>query len=173
MFLRNYVTLIRGKKKPEGWLTMFIHTRIRLFCELHRAQRWLTHEDFMSKWLKDEMNQLEIVGIEPREKVECVWSSADAQGNTFKDAAVFHMMPCAARTQYCTEIHLMVHPDTARFGLSKGAVVELDHEAVEGWRKSALGYWKQALESLRQCVNGDWVIEDRDLNRSVLLKSRL
>lgn len=127
----------------------------------------------MSKWLKDEMNQLEIVGMEPREKVECFWSSADDQGNTFKDAVVFHMMPCAARTQYCTEIHLMVHPDTARFGLSKGAAVELDHEAVEVWRKSALGYWKQALESLRECVNGDWVIEDRDLNRSVLLKSRL
>jgi len=152
---------------------MFIHTRIRLFCELHRAQRWLTHEDFLVKWLKDDMTQLEIAGVEPREKVECFWSFADDQGNTFKDAVAFHLMPCAARTQYCTEIHLMVHPDTARFELTMGAAAELDHEAVESWRKSALDYWKQRLESLRQCVNGDWVIEDRDLNRSVLLKSRV
>jgi|GEM_PF-3107169 len=173
MFLRNYVTLIRGKKKPEGWLTMFIHTRTRLFCELHRAQRWLTHEDFVGKWLKEEMNQLEIVGIEPREKVECFWRSIDDQGNTFKDSAVFHMMPCGERTQYCTEIHLMVHPDTARFGMRSVAADEPGHEPVEAWRKSALDCWKQRLESLRQCVNGDWVIEDRDLNRSVLLKSRL
>lgn len=152
---------------------MFVHTRIRLFCELHRAQRWLTHEDFLVKWLKDDMTQLEIAGVEPREKVECFWSFADDQGNTFKDAVVFHLMPCAARTQYCTEIHLMVHPNTARFGLTMGAAAELDHEAVESWRKSALDFWKQRLESLRQCVNGDWVIEDRDLNRGVLLKSRV
>lgn len=173
MFLRNYVTLIRGKKKPEGWLTMFIHTRTRLFCELHRAQRWLTQEDFIGKWLKEEMNQLEIVDIEPREKVECFWRSIDDQGNTFRDSVVFHMMPCGERTQYCTEIHLMVHPDTSRFGLRPEAADESEPEPFEAWRKSALDCWKQRLESLRQCVNGDWVIEDRDLNRSVLLKSRL
>lgn len=173
MLLRNYVTLIKGKKKLEGWLTMFIHTRVRLFCELHRAQRWLTHEDFMGKWLMEEMNQLEIVDVEPREKVECLWTSMDDQSNTFKDAAVFHMMLCGARTQYCTEIHLMVHPDTKRFGMRPGDAAEPDREVAEVWRKSALDDWKRRLESLRQCVNGDWVIEDRDLNRSVLLKSRL
>jgi len=152
---------------------MFIHTRIRLFCELHRAQRWLTHEDFMARWLKDEMNQLEITDIEPREKIVGFWNSMDDQGNSLKDPVEFHLMTCASKTQYCSEIHLVVHPDPARFGQRLGGMNEPEHQKIEAWRQAALVIWKQRLESLRQCVNGDWVIEDRDLNRGVLLKSRV
>lgn len=168
-----YGTLIRGKMKPEGWLTMFIHTRIRLFCELHRAQRWLTHEDFLVKWLKEEMNQLEITDTLPREKVEGFWKSLDVQGNLVKDRLEFHMMPCASRTQYCTEIHLVVYPDPGQFGLTEADTGGPSGEVLEVWRHSTMEMWKRRLESLRLCVNGDWVIEDRDLNRGVLLRSRL
>lgn len=152
---------------------MFIHTRTRLFCELHRAERWLTHKDFLVKWLKEDTEKLEIIDIETREKIEAFWKTLDENDNQIKDRVVFHLMPCASRTQYCTEIHVVVHPDSARFGVLAEELGSLETEVFEDWRKTAQRLWKQRLEALRECVNGDWVIEDKDLTRAVLLRSRL
>lgn len=152
---------------------MFIHTRTRLFCELHRAERWLTREDFLVKWLNEEKAKLEIIDVETREKVEAVWKTLDDKGNEIKDRVVFHLMPCASRTQYCTEVHVVVHPDPGLFGVVAEEMGSLEPEVFSSWKDSAMKTWKQRLEALRECVNGDWVIEDRDLTRPALLRSRL
>ena len=137
---------------------MFIHTRTRLFCELHRAERWLTHQDFLVQWLKEDAAKLEIIDIETREKIEAVWKTLDGNDNEIKDRVVFHVV---------------VHPDSVRFGVLAEELGSLEPAAFGDWREMAQKLWKQRLEALRGCVNGDWVIEDKDLTRAVLLRSRL
>ena len=152
---------------------MLIHARTRLFCELHRAQRWLTQQDFLMKWLMEETDHYEIVEVESRERVEILWSTRDASSKTFRDRVVLHMMLCASRTQYCTEIHVVAYPDSERFHQEVQGDPASETARIHQWQADTLAQWKRRLENLRKCVNGDWVIEDRDLNRSVLLKSRL
>jgi hypothetical protein len=145
---------------------MFIHDRTRLFCELHRAQKWLTQDDFLTQWLPGVPDNFEVTDIQPREKVVAVWKTIGKEGLLITERLEFHMMPCASRTQYCTEIHLMIFPDPRE-------VSDQEDEGRQYWRRATALFWKDRLEALRRCVNGDWVIEDKDLNRSILLRSRL
>lgn len=79
-----------------------------------------------------------------------LWRFGD---NISKDVTFeFHFMQCAQNTEYCTEIHLLIKADES----PESNIVE---------RADAI------LESIRFKINRSWVIEDRDLNSS-LLKTR-
>ncbi|MDO9591891.1 MAG: hypothetical protein Q7I98_01715 [Erysipelotrichaceae bacterium] len=145
---------------------MFTHFKVRLFCELSRAERWLTEPDMLNRWLKEDADSYEIQMVQRREKVAARWNPAELSAKKCGEHLEFNLMQCATRTLYCSEIHLMVYPQVE--GSSNQSPADVD-----AWRTETKAYWTSRLEALRVCVNGDWVIEDRDLTRSILKGSRI
>jgi hypothetical protein len=145
---------------------MFTHFKVRLFCELSRAERWLTEPDMLNRWLKEDTVSFEVQMVQRREKVVAQWNSVEGNMEKCCGRLEFNLMQCATRTLYCTEIHLMVYPQFE--GVSTQNPADL-----EAWRAETKTHWSSRLEALRACVNGDWVIEDRDLTRSILKGSRI
>lgn len=144
---------------------MFIHLKVRLFCELIRTEQWLTTADKMKCWLDGDVDSLKVIEVTRREKVTAVWADLSEDLDR-QDRIEFHLMNCADRTLYCSEVHLMVYPDASR-------QLKASSPECEQWRSENKASWEARLEKLRKCINKDWVIEDRDLTRSILKGSRL
>jgi len=131
----------------------FIRVSTRLYCDIYEAYRALTADRRLVKYfnLEDECLyvgerelQINISQKEPYQKVE--WTIVNEGVK-----ATFHIMQCTAKTEYCTEVHLMLHKQNT--GLTE--------PEVEKWR--LIG--RDLLEVLREHYNKDWVISDEDLNR--------
>jgi hypothetical protein len=67
----------------------------------------------------------------------------------------FNMMKCTSKTEYCTEVHLIV-------ATLDGTALSDDVE--KAWKAKAA----QLIEQLRAHYNKDWVILDADLSLSQL-----
>lgn len=63
-------------------------------------------------------------------------------------------MKCTSLTEYCSEIHVM-----------QSGFDETPED--EGLRDAYSALWQEKLDSLRRLVNGNWIIEDRDLTMDV------
>ena len=162
----------------------FVHESVRLSCDLNRAMRMFLIQSLAEKWLGDvkienkiggtfqfkmiiDQNEIEIEDaeilekkierfIKIRVKVPKQFENFFLEENSIIE---INFMQGTSRTEFCTEIHL----------LQKG----FKDEESDKIRYDFGMYWANKLELLRQEINGDWVIEDRDLNRSYLMGGRL
>ena len=131
----------------------FIRVSTRLYCDIYEAYRALTADRRLVKYFNLEDKCLYIgetklqVNISEKEPYQKVAWSIENEGVT----AIFHIMQCAVKTEYCTEVHLMIHKQNQN----------LTEPEVEKWR--LIG--EALLEVLREQYNKDWVITDEDLNR--------
>lgn len=130
----------------------FVRVSTRLFCDIFEAFRGLTKDSRRSVWAGKVDDQL-VVGDQSLRMVEVseiqnqkvVWSLPE-KGIKM----TFNIMQCAAKTEYCTEIHLMVENEEGPIETSE----------IKGLTQ--LG--EALLEQLRQHYNKDWVILDTDLH---------
>jgi len=131
----------------------FVRVSTRLYCDIYEIYRTLTMEKRLTKhfnwadgYLKiDETRiQANISEKEPYQKV--VWSM---EKGVF--SATFNIMQCTSKTEYCTEVHLMLKKENQ-------TLTELE---ANQWR--LIG--EVVLEMLREHYNKDWVITDEDLSR--------
>jgi hypothetical protein len=135
----------------------FLRVSTRLFCDVYEAFRGLTKDSRMTAWagktgqtvrIGENEFEMTIVSEVPYERVEWVLPNEALR-------LTFNMMKCTSKTEYCTEVHLIVAP-------LDGEVLS---DAVEkDWKTSA----PQLLEQLRAHYNKDWVILDSDLSLSQL-----
>lgn len=156
-------------------MSRFLHTSIRLNCDLRKAYRLFTVNAELEKWFAKELvgniseNQ-SISGYFPEYdqkfenlKFESVISKETIQfrfpvqltdqvsiSDTQEFTVEIKFMQCTSETEYCTEIHLMQH------GFK-------DSDESTEIRNIYLEFWKKKLENLRQMVNDNWVIQDSEL----------
>ncbi|MBF4695660.1 hypothetical protein ISU02_21405 [Fusibacter sp. Q10-2] len=149
--------------------------KTRLNCDLFEGYRCLTRKDKMEKWgavfredhfevetasglLCAELSQLGDLNesVEP-----VVWSGSIEITPINSDSSqkfiqpckfVFYRMNCIQKTEYCTEIHLIVEP-AGEVILPESVIREIG----EG-----------LLDLIRKKYNKDWIILDSDLNASIL-----
>ncbi|MBS7527271.1 hypothetical protein KHM83_11320 [Fusibacter paucivorans] len=135
----------------------FLRVSTRLFCDVYEAFRGLTKDSRMTAWAGKSEAIVRIGEIEfkmsidlevPNERVEWVLPDEGLR-------LTFNMMKCTSKTEYCTEVHLVV--------------ASLDGEALSDevgkvWQRNA----NQLMEQLRAHYNKDWVILDTDLSLSQL-----
>lgn len=162
----------------------FIHKSVRLSCDINRAMRMFLIESNAEKWLGNvaienkvggnflfdlqigdeilSLKQSKIIAKEFEKLIRInmcmpeVIKGAFVEGDSILE---LNFMQGASRTEYCTEIHL----------IQKNFKSESGEEIRHGFEV----FWTNKLEQLRELINGDWVIEDRDLNRSILMGARL
>lgn len=120
----------------------FLRHQTRIMSDVYRAYRFLTVPEAIKKWCTW---SYEILERTPYEHV--VWRVTGSEGIMINLS--FHLMKCASKTEYCTEIHVIT--------TAEGATLEDYKEEV-----------KQLLECLRFYFNKTWVILDTDLTASQL-----
>ncbi len=120
----------------------FLRHQTRIMADVYRAYRFLTVPEAVGKWCKRSYEVLERM---PYEQV--IWRVTGSDGVTL--SLSFHLMKCASKTEYCTEIHVVTTTDAAN---------------LEGYKDEV----EQLLEMLRVYFNKTWVILDTDLTASQL-----
>lgn len=153
----------------------FVRMKTRLNCDLFESYRSLTRKDKMEKWgavfQEDHFEVKTACGIlsatlsetgDLNESVEpVVWSGSIQIESTSSESQTeilqpcrfnFYRMNCIQKTEYCTEIHLVVEP-VGDVILSESILSEIG----EG-----------ILDLIRKRYNNDWVILDSDLNAGIL-----
>ncbi|HAS74653.1 MAG TPA: hypothetical protein DCS67_10960 [Clostridiales bacterium UBA8960] len=129
----------------------FIRLQTRLNTDVYGAYRSLTNPEKIVKWLGHE--HVDLVG-DPFQSV--IWQNYGTEANAQK--LEFFLMKCASKTEYCTEVHLLI-----KFS----APMACTDQAYEKINNTSL----QLLEALRKHFNKDWVIQDRDLTAGVFRQS--
>jgi len=163
-------------------MSKFIHVSTRLYCDLNAAQRMFLIGAKLEKWLctkaevENKTNGKFDVLIDTKSgswdtagsvivekeyerliKIRMKLPERFAVGFVSDEASVveINFMQGTSRTEYCTEVHL----------IHRGFE---DSDEGEKAREGLKELWEEALEKLRAEINGDWVIEDRDLTQSCL-----
>lgn len=126
----------------------FVRLSTRLHTDIYEAYRYLSRADKIEKWLG--MINPDVTG-EPYQKV--VWHLQETNVTL-----EFYLMKCAVKTEYCTEVNLLV-----RFTTS--TQIHDSHREVDNHKYALI------LESLRKYINKDWVIQDKDLTAGVFRQS--
>ncbi|MDH8679621.1 hypothetical protein QE109_15785 [Fusibacter bizertensis] len=129
----------------------FLRFQVRLNTDIYNAYRSLVNIEKILKWT--EVRASSITGV-PYSQVS--WEFEDALDYEF------NIMQCAVKTEYCTEIHMLIKLDA--INSSKFNEVE----ALDDFIKSESAKANALLESLRKHFNKDWVIQDRDLTAGIL-----
>lgn len=158
------------KKRNNG---QWIHKSIRLSCDIARAYRFFTRKDVLEKSsghvanidLKKEgsytisdkdgewSNRGTVIFSFEREKhLFILWKDSLFPKEVYK--ANFYFMPCRSDTEYCTEIHLV-------FCNENRPLTQEENTCFS----NRFGNW---MEDIRKHVNGDWIIQDKDLSLSWL-----
>ncbi|MDW7660240.1 MAG: hypothetical protein SCL54_02315 [Bacillota bacterium] len=127
---------------------MFIRRKTRLNTDVINALRMLSSIERIQKWTKDIPDH-----IEKTNDNHVVWKYDDFDKQ--KLIYEFYLMQCTEQTEYCTEIQLLLK-----------AVDEQEPPNDSGIQKA-----ERVLEDIRFKFNQSWIIEDKDLNSS-LLKTR-
>lgn len=153
----------------------FVKMKTRLNCDLFETYRSLTRKDKMEKWgaiYQEDLFEIRFTcGILRAQIAQAgdlndivipvVWEgllnglkvNADGQEEiNQKCRLTFYRMNCIGKTEYCSEVHLMVEP----IGNS-----EIDEALFD-----QMGQY--ILDQIRKRYNKDWVILDSDLNASIL-----
>lgn len=163
---------------------MFLHQSVRLACDLNRAMALFTRESLVEKWL-DHPKIVNKVGGQysfdltidnqpmtltgkivkktfEKQVVVALESTENQLAQWFANGIILevNLMMSASRTEYCTDVHL----------IQRGFE---DDENGHKARDKFIGFWQEKLEVLRQEINGDWVIDDKELSYSSLMGSRL
>lgn len=127
---------------------MFVRRKTRLNTDVINAVRMLSYTQHIQKWTINIPIQIEKIN-----ENLILWYFRDDESNklTFE----FHLMQCAQNTEYCTEIHLLLRKDDLNISPSLSSIEKAE----------------KILEDLRVKFNQSWIIEDKDLNSS-LLKTR-
>ncbi|MCD4713280.1 MAG: hypothetical protein K8R73_08365 [Clostridiales bacterium] len=127
---------------------MFIRRKTRLNTDVINALRMLSSIERIQKWTTDIPEH-----IEKMTDNHVVWKydDFDKQSIIFE----FYLMQCTQKTEYCTEIQLLLKT--------------IDEK--EPPNESATHKAESVLENIRFKFNQSWIIEDKDLNSS-LLKTR-
>lgn len=127
---------------------MFIRRKTRLNTDVINAVRMLSSSERVQKWTTNIPNYIDRVNDNL-----VIWRFDDSKlkGLVFE----FHLMQCTQKTEYCTEIQLLLKSED-----SNGSPDESSIEKAE-----------IILEDIRIKFNQSWIIEDKDLNSS-LLKTR-
>lgn len=154
----------------------FLHQSVRLHTDIDRAWRYFCQPDHMERWMAESVEAdsdtplltLQGVGTEvpawswevvfQKKRQHLICRCPDVLGNNPERLLELevHLMMCTARTEYCTEVHLLFKC----FG--SGA-------AEEALRDRYSAFWSERLERLRHKTNGDWIIQDQDLTLSTLM----
>ncbi len=127
---------------------MFIRRKTRLNTDVINTLSMLSSAEHIQNWTTHMPAQIEIVNDN---LVTWRYGGDDEMDLTFE----FHLMQCAENTEYCTEIHLLLKTVESMGTLNKNII-----ERAE-----------KILEAIRYKFNRSWIIEDKDLNSS-LLKTR-
>ena len=130
----------------------FLRFQTRINTDIYDAFRFLTKNDKISKW-----TQLRAENMEQTPYTQVVWQFNDAPDYEF------NIMKCAVKTEYCTEIHMIVKFDKA-YNLTEKEVFD-EVINIESAKAIAL------LESLRKHFNKEWTIRDQDLTAGILRSS--
>jgi len=161
-------------------MSRFLHTSMRLNSDLRKAYRLFTLTEELEKWfakeikgsladneplsgtfteLKLQFDNLTVESTVPKEFIKFKFPVLLTDQVSLELANEFlveiKFMQCTTDTEYCTEIHLMQHG----FG---------DTEESTQIREIYLNFWKTKLETLREMVNGSWVIKDSELTLKCL-----
>lgn len=127
----------------------FIRLETRIYTDINNGYRYLTNPSKIEKWTQKKPNK-----TEQEQFSWVVWHFEESDY-----IYTFNLMRCGVKTEYCTEIHLMItHPS--------GSIEETLQESVRA-EATAL------LDALRFEFNKEWVITDRDLSASFFKGSKL
>ena len=129
----------------------FIRLHTRLHADVYEAYRSLTRADRIEKWLGKA--HVEVEG-EPYQSV--VWHVRE--GNLKHAMLEFYIMKCAVKTEYCTEVNLLIRFTEA-------------FEPTDEHTENSIDSCKQVLERLRKHYNKEWVIQDKDLTAGIFRQS--
>jgi hypothetical protein len=124
----------------------FVRNKTRLKGDIYSVIRSLTSLEKISKWTKTIP-----IEIEKADMQRVDWTLTYDGTHTLM--CQFHVMRCAAKTEFCTEVHLL-------------AMVSNDDEV-----ESIDAFSKRLLEALRFNYNKAWVIGDNELNASIFKES--
>lgn len=130
---------------------LFLRDSVRLNTDVYGAFRYLTKATYIEKWWHE---MPEIINDEPYERV--TWKLKTSEDMPIKLA--FHIMRCAVKTEYCTEIHLVIP-------------FEKDTDRSSETYLEAQRFGARVLEMLRVHFNKKWVITDKDLSLSEFRQS--
>ena len=131
----------------------FVRVSTRLFCDIYEAFRGLTKDSRLEIWsekkdsiisIGDEKYVFDFGSFLTNQSV--IWILPDDNVKF-----IFNLMKCAAKTEYCTEVHLIIE---------KLDALEIDD--TEKVKYEIIG--ALLLEQLRKHYNKDWVILDTDLH---------
>jgi len=148
-------------------LKKFIHQSTRLNASIYKSFNSFTKSQKLNIWLcdisdldnekyefkiKNKDLHIDTLGSKIIEKkVNRKLEINLIEKNKKVDSIVeINFMKCAPLTDYCTEIHLL-HK-------------KLDEKDRHFFNR----FWKNALDTLRYFYNEEWIIQDKDLNRSKL-----
>lgn len=120
----------------------FLRHQTRIIADVYRAYRFLTQPEAVGKWCK---RSYEVLDSNPYDQV--TWRMTGSDGNAL--SLTFHLMKCASKTEYCTEIHVITTGEVQDLGDYRAEVQLL-------------------LEDIRVYFNKSWVILDTDLTASQL-----
>ncbi len=123
----------------------FVRNKTRLKEDIYHVMNSLTSRDKISKWTK-----LSPVEIDDTQMQRIDWTVA-YEGDHLIECQ-FHIMRCAAKAEFCTEVHLVtvVSHDDAKF--------------IDAFSKAL-------LEELRFSYNKTWVIGDNELSADIFRQS--
>jgi hypothetical protein len=127
---------------------MFIRRKTRLNTDVINALRMLSSIERIQKWTTDIPEHIEKM---TDNLVVWKYNDLDQQRLIFE----FYLMQCTQKTEYCTEIQLLLK-----------TVDEKEPPNETATQKA-----EKVLEDIRFKFNQSWIIEDKDLNSS-LLKTR-
>lgn len=147
----------------------FVHQQTRLYTDLRRAYNYFYKESEMKKWLdenavieaKDSQTaKFKISTAEALLDVGCEYLDCERERiinfkwtDSYGDSTVeINFMNCRYDRSYCSEIH----------------VVHKNFDDDEERQHLYNDMWRDNLEKLRELVNKDWIIEDRDLALNIL-----
>lgn len=159
-------------------MSHFLHTSVRLYSDVRKAYKRFTVTDELNKWFSTEIQgsvnegntvngllaqqnvlfQITYKALEREASMVFDFSAplADAEARPEPYQVEIRFMQCTSDTYYCTEIHLM------QYGFED---TEQSLKAREIYRT----FWEEKLETLRQMINRDWVIQDSELTLKCLM----
>lgn len=129
----------------------FIRLSTRLHTDVYEAYRGLIKTAKIEKWYDQALPK--VIG-DPYHKI--IWQF-DAR--ELKDVVLeFYLMKCAVKTEYCTEVNILVRFDAPMD--STDSIYMTVHESCS-----------RIIESLRKYYNKDWIIQDKDLTAGIFRQS--
>lgn len=144
---------------------MFINIKTRLNCDLYEGHRAFCKDSKLESW-GAVINDDNILIKTTQGDIKCriaehgdlnenikpiIWTGFLGGEMQFKIS--FYRMNCTQKTEYCTEVQALIEWEDS-----------LGIDDIERLKK-AVG---EMLEAVRNRYNKNWVIEDRDLNASIL-----